>query len=155
MNIFSVPVSVHLILIKKNKILLMKRKHTGFADGLYCTPAGKLEPNESVLDAIIRETKEEINIDINNETLRTVQVMNRKGNDRERIDYFFTVEKWKGAIKNNEPNKCDEIKWFDVKTIPYNAVPYIKEAIENYKNNIQFSLFGWESEGRGSNGKTG
>lgn len=144
MQIFSVPVSVHLILVKDNKILLMKRKNTGFADGFYSMPAGKLEVGESVIDAIIRETKEEINIDIDNENLKTVQVMNRKGIDRERIDYFFISKEWTGTIKNNEPNKCDDLQWFNIDNIPNNTIPYIKQALKNYKENIQFSLFGWE-----------
>lgn len=143
MSIFSVPVSVHLLLIKENKILLMRRKDTGFADGFYSMPAGKLEPKESVENAIIREVKEEINIDIKNETLKTIQVMNRNGIDRERIDYFFTVDRWNGEIKNNEPNKCDDLKWFDLDYLPENTIPYIKEAIINYNKKINFSLFGW------------
>ena len=143
MQIFSVPVSVHLVLIKDNKILLIKRKNTGFADGFYSTPAGKLEPKESVVKAMIRETKEEINIQIDNETLRIVQVMNRNGCDKERIDYFFMVDRWDGKIKNNEPNKCDDIRWFDINNIPNNTIPYIKEAITNIQKNIKFSLFGW------------
>ena len=143
MSIFSVPVSVHLLLIKENKILLMRRKNTGFANGFYSMPAGKLEPKESVENAIIREVKEEINIDIKNETLRTIQVMNRNGIDRERIDYFFTVDRWNGEIKNNELNKCDDLKWFDLDKLPENTIPYIKEAIINYNKKIKFSLFGW------------
>lgn len=143
MSIFSVPVSVHLILINDNKILLMRRKDTGFADGFYSMPAGKLEPKESVENAIIREVEEEININIKNETLKTIQVMNRNGSDRERIDYFFTVDRWSGELKNNEPNKCDDLKWFDINNLPENTIPYIKEAINNYNKKINFSLFGW------------
>lgn len=143
MSIFSVPVSVHLMLINDNKILLMRRKDTGFADGFYSMPAGKLEPKESVENAIIREVEEEININIKNETLKTIQVMNRNGSDRERIDYFFTVDRWSGEIKNNEPNKCDDLKWFDINNLPENTIPYIKEAINNYNKKIKFSLFGW------------
>ena len=143
MSIFSVPVSVHLMLINDNKILLMRRKDTGFADGFYSMPAGKLEPKESVENAIIREVEEEININIKNETLKTIQVMNRNGSDRERIDYFFTVDRWSGEIKNNEPNKCDDLKWFDINNLPKNTIPYIKEAINNYNKKIKFSLFGW------------
>lgn len=143
MGIFSVPVSVHLLLIKENKILLMRRKNTGYADGLYSMPAGKLEPKESVENAIIREVKEEINIDIKNETLKAIQVMNRNGIDRERIDYFFSVDRWNGEINNNEPNKCDDLKWFDIDDLPENIIPYIREAISNYNKKLNFSLFGW------------
>ena len=47
------------------------------------------------------------------------------------------------SIKNNEPNKCDDLKWFDINNLPENTIPYIKEAINNYNKKIKFSLFGW------------
>lgn len=143
MKIFEVPVSVHLILIKNQKILLMKRKNTGFADGLFCLPAGKLEENENTIEAMIREAKEELDINIKKENIKVVQVMNRKGNDKERIDYFFISNKYEGKIKNNETNKCEILKWFDLDKLPNDIVPYIKLSIENYQNDVKFSFFGW------------
>lgn len=34
----KLPVSVQLLIEKENKILLMKRKNTGYEDGKYCLP---------------------------------------------------------------------------------------------------------------------
>lgn len=141
MNIFSMPLSVHLIVVKDRKILLMKRKNTGFADGQYCTPAGKLEQGENAIQAMVREAKEELNISI--EELETVQVMNRLGNDRERIDYFFIAKKWNGAIVNNEPEKCEELIWADIDQLPNNTIPYIGYALDCYNKNEKFTYYGW------------
>lgn len=143
MEIFSLPLSVHLILIENEKILLLKRQNTGFADGMFSLPAGKLEKNESAIDAMIREAKEEINIDIKYQDIEVRQVMNRKGNDRERIDYFFTIKKYNGKINNNEPKKCEFLEWFDIDKLPQNTIPYIKYALEEYKKDIKFTFFGW------------
>ena len=142
MERFKMPVAVHLILISNDKVLLIKRFNTGFCDNMFSLPAGHVEKGENVCDAMIRETKEEINIDVSKD-LRIVQVMNRKGTDQERIDYFFLSEKWSGDINNNEPNKCSLIKWVDINKLPRNTIPYVKYAIKMYRKNVKFTLFDW------------
>lgn len=51
-NRFKAPISVQLILQKGNSVLLLRRFNTGYADGNYCLPAGHVEENEEVKDAM-------------------------------------------------------------------------------------------------------
>lgn len=136
--------AVHLMLLKNEKILLSRRFHTGFADGNYSLVAGHVEKNETILQAMIREAKEEVMIDIDKSELRIVQVMYRKSGDEERIDYFIVCTTWNGDIVNNEPNKCDDLGWFNINQLPFNTVPYIRHAIRMYKESEYFSEFGWD-----------
>ena len=136
------PVSVHLLIFDDNKILLSKRKNTGFCDGFYSLPSGKLENNESVSQCMIREAKEEL--DINLEKFNVIHIMNRKGIDSVRIDYFFLCKKYNGVIKNNEVHKCGGLKWCDVNELPKNTIGYVKSAINDIMNNQSFSEYGWE-----------
>ena len=76
----TLPISVQLLLEKDNKILLMKRKNTGYEDGKYCLPGGHVEAHEEIRKALIREAKEEIGIDINMQDIEFYKVMNRKVN---------------------------------------------------------------------------
>lgn len=142
MERFKMPVAVHLLLIQDDKILLIKRFNTGYCDNMFSLPAGHVEKGENVRDAMIRETKEEINIDVSKK-LKIIQVMNRKGTDQERIDYFFLAKKWKGIINNNEPNKCSLIKWVNIDKLPKNTIPYAKYAIEMYLKKEKFTMFDW------------
>ncbi len=135
-------VAVHLFLIKDNKILLLRRFNTGYGDGCYSVPAGHVDGNETVVSAMIREAREEVNINIDS-SLQITQVMHRKCLGHERIDYFFVANDWVGDIVNLEPNKCDDLSWFDIKNLPDNMVRYVQSAIENYSNGVKFSLFGW------------
>lgn len=69
---FSTYLTVGLILIKNNKILLMKRCNTGYEDGKYGLVAGHVESKESLKQAIIREAKEEIGINLSKQDLEYV-----------------------------------------------------------------------------------
>ena len=137
------PVAIHLFLLDNDNILLLKRYNTGYEDGKYSVIAGHLDGNENIYNAMIREAKEEAGIDILKNDLKIIQVMHRKQPNDERIDYFFICKKWNGKIINNEPNKCSELKWYCINKLPDNTIEYIKYAINNYLEKIEFTLFGW------------
>lgn len=136
-------VAVHLFLMKDDKILLSRRFNTGYGDGCYSVVAGHVDGNETVINAMKREAKEEVNITIDDDQLQIIQVMHRKCVGHERIDYFFLCTEWSGNIINNEPGKCDDLSWFSIYDLPENMVDYVKSAIHNYLDNVSFSLFGW------------
>ena len=135
-----VPAS-YLVLIRDNKILLQRRFNTGYEDGKYSFVAGHVDKGETFTEAIIREVKEEAGITLQMKDLSVVHVMNRNIKDNERIDVFFVAEKWTGNPENKEPNKCDDLSWFDLDNTPENIIPYIKEAINYIKNKIIYSEF--------------
>lgn len=56
-------VTVDAIIKREGKVLLIKRKNEPFK-GCWALPGGFVEYNESTEDAIIREAKEEANLDI-------------------------------------------------------------------------------------------
>ena len=143
MERIKLPVAVHLFLISNNKILLSRRFNTGFQDGNYSVVAGHIEGNETILQAMKREAAEEANLHFEDEQLKIVQVMHRKSATEERIDYFLYADSWEGEIKNNEPGKCDDLRWFPVGDFPENMVPYVRYAIEAYFNGELFTEFGW------------
>ncbi len=146
---FKIVPAAYLILIKNNKILLLRRFNTGFMDGKYSLVAGHLDGNESFTQTIIREAKEEAHITLKNNNLIVAHIMNRfeKQNNielRERVDIFFTAKKWQGKITNMEPNKCDDLSWFSINKLPSNTIPYIKQAIYNIRKKIFYSEFGYK-----------
>lgn len=143
MQHIKVPVAVHLFLISENKILLSKRYNTGFQDGKYSLVAGHIDGNETIKQAMIRETMEEANIILDSNNLHIVQVMHRKSVMEERIDYFLFANQWNGVLNNNEPHKCDELSWYDINQLPENMVEYVRYALICYMEKINFTEFGW------------
>lgn len=140
-----IPAS-YLVLVRDGKVLLLRRFNTSYEDGKYSIPAGHVEEEETFTQCIIREAKEEIGVTVQPEDLKVVHVMQRIGKeveDKERLDIFFTADKWDNEVENKEPEKCDDLSWFDIDNPPDNTIPYIKEAIEAIKNKKYYSEFGW------------
>jgi 8-oxo-dGTP pyrophosphatase MutT (NUDIX family) len=144
MERLKVPVAVHLLLFKDNQILLSRRINTGWKDGYYGVVSGHIDGNETMYQAMKREAFEEAGIVISEENLEIVQVMHRKKTDEERIDYFLICKSFDGTIHNAEPNKCDDLSFFNINNLPDNIVEYVKAGIENYISGIKFSQFGWD-----------
>ncbi len=134
--------SVYLLLIKDDKIVLLKRQNTGYEDGNYGLIAGHMDGGESPTQAMVREAKEEAGIDIQPEHLRCVHTMHRRLED-ERIDFFFITDKWQGEIQNMEPEKCSHVDWFRLDDLPSNTIDYIYKAIQYYINGVHYSEYGW------------
>ena len=69
--------------------------------------------------------------------------MHRISND-ERVDFFLAAETWSGEITNLEPDKCDELRWVPLDQLPENTIPYVRQALENYRNGVWFDSYGWQ-----------
>ena len=141
---FQLLATVHLLLIRKGHILLLRRFNTGYEDGNYSVIAGHLDGNEEIKAAMMREAREEAGIRLAEEDVEVVGVMHRRSR-RELIDFFLTATSWSGEIINNEPNKCDQLQWFNLDRLPANVIPYVRKAIDNYRQGIWFESFGWET----------
>lgn len=139
------PVSVQLLLEKDNKILLMKRKNTGYEDGKFSLPGGHVEANEEIRKALIREAKEEVGIAIELKDMEFYKVLNRKINEeQEYIDFIFRVKQWTGEIINMEEEKCEEIKWFNINEIPENILDFIPYILK--KSDSKYLPYNWKED---------
>jgi len=136
------PVAVHLFFLRNESVLLLRRVNTGWEDGKYSVPAGHVETGESVIEAAVRESHEEVGICLKTLDLEVVHVMHRKA-EEERIDFFLVVKSWTGEITNKEPHKCDDLSWHPLASLPDNVIPYVRQGLTNYKNGILFTEFGW------------
>lgn len=138
---YSLRCAVYLFFVKDGKMFLLRRKNTGWEDGKYGIPAGHLEPNETVIQAAIRETKEETGINIKREDITLVHVMHREA-DFDYIDLFFNVNKWTDEPFLAEKDKSDDAQWFELNNLPENILEHVKIAFGNYQQGILFSEFG-------------
>ncbi|MEX0649402.1 MAG: NUDIX domain-containing protein [Candidatus Andersenbacteria bacterium] len=138
---YTVVISSYVIFQQDNKVLLSRRYNTGYRDGEYSLPAGHIEEAEFATVTAMREAEEEVGAIVKPEDLAPAHVMHRHCGDHERIDFFFTTARWTGELTNKEPDKCDEINWFTLDQLPSNIIPYIRAALEHYRDKHFFSEF--------------
>jgi len=145
---FTVIPAAYLLLEQDGKILLLQRANTGFEDGNYSLIAGHADGGETMTEVIIREAKEEAGIIVKPEDLREVVTMHRRANNtnpaHERVDFFFTAERWEGEPTNMEPHKCSELGWYPIGQLPENVIPYVREAIGCFQTDKRYVEWGFE-----------
>ena len=126
------------------EMLFQKRKNTGYCDGFYdLSASGHVDANESMKHAMCREAKEEIGITINENDLDFVCLIHKKSEGCIYYNGYFKANNWIGEPYINEPEKNEELKWLDINNLPSNIVDDRYLAIENYKNGIKYSEYGW------------
>ena len=116
-----------LILRDGEHVLLSLRKNTGYRDGDYGLVSGHLEQGETFLQGAIREAHEEIGIILRSEDVQFVHASHRSTDGY--VYFYFTASHWSGEIQNKEPEKCDDLRWFSLKEIPENTIPYVVDAL--------------------------
>lgn len=95
----SMFVAVYLLLCSEERVLMLRRHHTGYEDGNYSVIAGHVEQGERVTHALVREAAEEVGIQIEVSALQFVHVMQRQGVDGlVYVDFFFLAERWEGQV---------------------------------------------------------
>ena len=139
---FTAPVAVHLLLVEDGRILLLRRFNTGYEDGNYSLVAGHIDGREELKVAMIREAREEAGIELTPSNLSVVGVMHVM-TDKEYISFSLEAVEWSGQVVNAEPDKCDELSWYDLDNLPENTIPYVQRAIENYRTEMWFDSHGW------------
>lgn len=134
--------SIYIIIRNKNnEILLQRRANTKLWCGFLALPAGHVDKGENVYDALIREAREELNIDVSIDDICDTFVVNRRNNKLSPyFDVYFEIDDYDGEITIGEPLKCLELVWCDINDLPYDMITFEKEAINNNIDGIKFSV---------------
>lgn len=141
---YTAPVDVLVLLIRDETVLLALRSGTGYADGQWNAPSGKLEDGEDALTAIVREAREEIGLELAPGQLRFVATVHHRSPEAQgRLGLFFTTDTWVGEPVNAEPHKCAGLSWFPLRELPANTVPYTAAGIHCYLTDQRFLTHGW------------
>jgi 8-oxo-dGTP pyrophosphatase MutT (NUDIX family) len=138
---------VLLVLTDADRVLLALRQGTGYADGQYNLPSGKLEYGEDAVAAIIRETREEIGVPLTREEPHLVATVHRRNTTgTARVGLVFAVaydQARHGRPVNAEPHKCGEIRWVPADGLPDNTYPYTAACVHAFRAGQPFALSGW------------
>ena len=141
------PVDVLLILTQRDRVLLALREGTGFADGQWNLPSGKLEAGEDVVSALIREANEEIGVRLAADEPQLVTTVHyRTSTGHTRIGFVFAAQHdpaRHGEAVNAEPHKCAKIEWFTPDALPRETYPYTTACVAGWQAGTPLRLSGW------------
>ena len=93
-----------------NEILLSKRPKNKHLSGYWEFPGGKVETNEAPEKALIREIKEELNIDINNKCIAPLSFSEFDYKEFQLLLLLYICRKWEGEPMSMENNELQWVK---------------------------------------------
>jgi mutator protein MutT len=122
-----------LIFNKKGEVLLMRRgKKAKNEAGWWCKPGGTVSYGEGAAKAMERELKEELNIKVKIWGLLPHTDHFIKKEKQHWLAINFLADLKFGEPQIMEPEKCDEIAWFDIKKMPKKLTRTTKEPVKNF-----------------------
>jgi len=141
---FKMSAFTTFILKRDNGILLQRRCNTPFFAGYFAFPGGGFDGGETVLEATIREAREELCITVAPQHIQFAHVCHVLGpTGVELMSLTFQIESYEGEPTIGEPEKCDALEWFSLDALPENIVPLHKHILDEIAEGSAFSLFGW------------
>ena len=105
----KIVVSIALI-NNENEILLSKRPEKKHLSGFWEFPGGKVEEGETPEKALIREVKEELNIDINNKCIAPLSFSEFDYNNFQLLLLLYICRRWDGEPMSMENNRLEWVK---------------------------------------------
>jgi 8-oxo-dGTP pyrophosphatase MutT (NUDIX family) len=138
----SIDVTVAAVIERRNQFLMVEERANG--DVVFNQPAGHLEPGESLVEAVIRETLEETGIAFEPRHVLGVYLWRSEQNQRSflRVSFCGTV------ARVNDPRPLDSsiiaAHWLDYPDIVARAAqlrsPMVMRCIQDYLNGIRYPL---------------
>lgn len=128
---------VRLILEKEGKVLLLRQtKRNG---GAYTLVGGKIDPGETALQALVRESWEEAGIKLKEGDLELVHTMLQIKGKEHKVTLYFKADRWKGDLEARETDKFKKVAWHKLKNLPNSTKAKIAIALEYYQTKRLFS----------------
>lgn len=124
------------VLDEQDRIVLQLRNKPPEVDH-WSIPGGKVEFMEKLEDAIIRELKEELGIDVIVEDLLRVTDHIVPEENAHWVSPAFLVRVVKGQAENMEPDATRQVKWFPLTELPEKLTITTRSAVDAY-----FSKYG-------------
>lgn len=147
---FCVPSASVVMLLRndggKTKVLLQRRQNTGFMDGLWdLSCSGHVEHGESMSEAAAREIKEELGVSVTPDKLYFFVLIHKREKEWDLTYYnsYFVCKEFDGEPRICEPEKCSELKWFDLDNLPDDLINDRKKAVQAYIDGVHYIEYGW------------
>lgn len=117
-------IGVAVIWNEQGQILIDKRPQSGLLGGLWEFPGGKLEPNETLAECVVREIQEELGICI--EVLEHFMTLDHAYTH---FKVTLSVHHCRHVSGKPQPIECDEVKWVTLDELDQYPFPTANQKI--------------------------
>jgi 8-oxo-dGTP diphosphatase len=131
----SIKVGAGVVIIKDGMTLLAKRKGS-HAAGSYGSLGGYVEFGESPVEAVKREAREELGIEIGN--IRFVSCTNMMKYGKHYLDVSFVAEIVSGDPTIQEPDRIESVGWYPLDALPEPLFEPVRIVLDSLKTGQAF-----------------
>lgn len=124
------------------RMLVIRRRGTGYLDGYWSLPAGHVDESESAVAACVREVAEEVGIKLHAADLQFLLVQQKSAADgEERVDFFFATLSAAPAVVA-APGELDSVAWVMPGMLPSPFAPYVESALDAIARGDRIAYWG-------------
>ncbi|GAA1060578.1 NUDIX hydrolase [Agromyces bracchium] len=136
---FALIPAAYVFLVEGDRVLLQMRAGTGYYDGWWAaSAAGHVDPGETIMAGAVRETLEEIGVEVAEADLEPITAMHRTAPTGlpidQRLDVFFVARAWRGIPSLQEPDRASALEWFALDDLPERLVHHERFALEGWRD---------------------
>jgi 8-oxo-dGTP diphosphatase len=139
-------IGVGIMLLKEGKILLgqrhpdPKKANSDLkGEGTWTMPGGKVDFGETIINAAIREVKEETNIDIKKDGIKIISISDDIKDNVHFVTIGFLCELFSGIPQVMEPEQITKWDWFDLSNLPKPIFFPSQKVLDNFLNKTLYS----------------
>jgi len=121
-----VEVVAAIVVDSQQRILMAQRAHWQHQGGKWEFPGGKIETDETHLQALARELEEEVDLQIDQRFCELFKAVHHDYADKNVSLYFYLVKNASGIAKGMEDQP---VLWVDAKTLSGLAIPDANKVI--------------------------
>jgi ADP-ribose pyrophosphatase YjhB (NUDIX family) len=141
---FQLIVDIHLLLVSNGDLLLGRRANTGYGDGAFEPPSGRLAERETLVEAAVRVAAAQMGIALDPARLSLAHVLHDVSGAG-RMAFFLTADGWADEACPVPPapgtRSYSDFGWYPLTDLPANMIDRARVAVRNYAAGARFSTY--------------
>jgi 8-oxo-dGTP diphosphatase len=140
---FQLIVDIHLLLVSGGDLLLGRRANTGYGDGAYEPPSGRLAERETLVEATVRVAAAQVGVALDPALVSLAHVLHDVSGAG-RMAFFLTADGWDGdtsPVPLAGAGSYSDFGWYPLTDLPANMIDRARVAVRNYAAGARFSTY--------------
>jgi ADP-ribose pyrophosphatase YjhB (NUDIX family) len=141
---FQLIVDIHLLLVSNGDLLLGRRANTGYGDGAFEPPSGRLAERETLVEAAVRVAADQMGVALDPASVSLAHVLHDVSGAG-RMAFFLAADGWADGACPVPPaegsRSYSDFGWYPLTDLPANMIDRARVAVRNYAAGACFSTY--------------